>query len=114
MSTQRVAALYFDGAGRILLSRSEAGDTWHLPSAEVDEASDEAPWEAASRAMARLGYEAMGLRTIAEEDGIEYWLMAGRSSSYLDPGDFYAPAELPPLTNPSEAEVIEAGKPASG
>lgn len=114
MSAKRVAALYFDSAGRILLSRSEAGDTWHLPATEIDEDSEETPWEAASRALAGLGYEAMGLRTIAEEDSIEYWLMAGRSSSYLDPGDFYDPAKLPPLTNPPEAGVIEAGKPASG
>lgn len=113
MSGKRVAALYFDGAGRILLSRSESGDTWYLPATEIDEASEEAPWEAVSRAMARLGYEAMGLRTIAEEGGTEYWLTAARSSSYRDPGDFYDPAELPPLVNPSEARVIEAGKPAS-
>lgn len=114
MSIHRVAALYFDNAGRILLSRSESGDTWHLPSVELDESLEEAPWEAASRAMTKLGYEAMSLRSIAEIDGIEYWLMAGRSSSYSDPGDFYTPAELPPLTNPSEAEVIKAGKFAKG
>lgn len=113
MSAQRVAALYFDGAGRILLIRSDAGDTWQLPSVETDDDAQEAPWEAASRAMIRPGYEAMALRTIAEEDGTEYWLMAARSSAYLDPGDFYDLAELPPLANPSEARVIEAGKPAS-
>ncbi|RIK10285.1 MAG: hypothetical protein DCC49_03920 [Acidobacteria bacterium] len=114
MSAQRVAALYYDGEGRVLLTRSESGETWHLPSAETDEAAGEESWEAASRAMARLGYEAMGLRTIAEESGTEYWLMAGRSSSYRDPGDFYDPSELPPLTDSAEAGVIEAGKPASG
>lgn len=109
----RVKALYYNDSGRILLCRSASGDTWGLPVADVDPDSGEEAWEAASRALARLGYEAMALRSVGGDDSVEHWLMAGRSSSYNDPGDFFEPDALPPLADEEEARVIRDTKPLS-
>lgn len=97
-----------------MLRRSESGGEWELPGVVVDTDTDEEPWEAASRAMTPLGYEAMGLRTVGEEGETEYWLMAGRSSTYLEPGDFYDPEDLPELSRAEEAQFIRGAKPTSG
>lgn len=103
-----IAAMLYDGEERILLVRPDDEGAWTLPRGGVEPGED--PWDAAVRILRRQGFEGLALRKVAEENGTQYWRMAGRSGSYESPGRFFDADDLPELADQTEAAPIQDGR----